>query len=77
MADPVPVFVIKASDRLALRAIYAYQNLCFQYGLSGQAAEVEKALEEMRLWRADHLDQIKMPSHVHVPVAIPIMEDHT
>lgn len=64
----MPVFVIKAKDNLAFHAIDYYALLCRKAGLANQAAEVEKALEEMRAWRIAHPDQINDPDHRHVPV---------
>jgi hypothetical protein len=63
----MPVFVIKAKDRLALETVGYYAMLCRWAGLPEQAAEVDKARAEMRAWRAAHPDQVKDPDHLHVP----------
>lgn len=65
--DPMPVFVIKAKDKLALRTLEAYTTLCVQLGLDEQAREVDKAYEEMRQWQERNRDRIKFPDHPHVP----------
>jgi len=68
--DPMPVFTIKAKDKLAVAAIYAYRDLCFKHGLGPQALEVEKAIAEMRDWRRHNRGHVAMPDHQHVPVAV-------
>jgi hypothetical protein len=67
-ADPMPVFTIKAKDRLASAAILAYYDLCVVSGLASQATEVSKALRETRHWQARHRDEVQMPDHRHLPV---------
>lgn len=64
----MPVFTIKAKDRLAIAVIHAYQALCEDRGLPQQAAEVGKALTEMVQWQARNPEQMQMPDHPHVPV---------
>lgn len=66
--DVMPVFVIKAKDRLADAAVYAYYKACVQHGLTEQAREVAKALEEICAWQERNPDRIKMPDHKHVGV---------
>jgi len=66
--DPMPVFVIKAKDLLAMRAIEYYRRLCDQHGLCAQADEVYEALNEIAGWRQRHNDLVKLPDHKHVPV---------
>lgn len=66
--DPMPVFVIKAKDKLALRTLAAYQDFCTELGLDEQANEVGKASDEMVDWRSRNPDQVKLPDHMHVPV---------
>jgi hypothetical protein len=68
MSDPMPVFTIKAKDDLAPAAIRAYRLLCGERGLLEQAAEVDKALDEITAWRARNPDLTKLPDHPHVPV---------
>lgn len=65
----MPVFVIKAKDKLAITAIWYYEQLCVQQNLIEQADEVRKAREEMSDWQANNLDLLQMPDHKHVPVA--------
>jgi hypothetical protein len=66
-ADPMPVFTIKAKDKLALRAVDAYRILCERLGLNEQAREVERAYAEMAEWRQRNPGEIKLPDHKHVP----------
>lgn len=63
----MPVFVIKAKDRLAVSAVAAYRRLCEESGLTAQAAEVDKALLEIVAWRGRNEDQVQLPNHQHVP----------
>jgi len=65
----MPVFVIKAKDALAIHAVGAYRELCRTHGLNDQAAEVQKALDEIFSWQVTHDDQVKLPDHKHVPVS--------
>lgn len=67
--DPMPVFVLKAKDRLAGPAVTAYFHSCLNAGLDGQAAEVSKAIDEFRGWQHRHPDAIKLPDHEHVPAS--------
>lgn len=64
----MPVFVIKAKDKLAITAVWYYEQLCVQQGLMEQADEVRKAREEMSGWQISNLDLVQMPDHKHVPV---------
>jgi hypothetical protein len=66
--DPMPVFVIKGKDRLALAAVHSYFLLCLGRGLTSQAAEVSAAEREILEWQGRHRDQVKSPDHLHVPV---------
>lgn len=68
--DPsgMPVFVIKAKDTLAIEAIQAYRTLCLRQGLADMAAQVDLALDEIAAWQAAHPDDVRLPSHRHVPV---------
>lgn len=67
--DPMPVFVIKAKDRLAPEAVTAYGDLCAAEGLVSQLSQVDAALAEIRAWQRRHPDLVKMPDHPHVPVS--------
>ncbi len=67
--DAMPVFTIKAKDKLAIRAVEAYRRLCLELGLNAQADEVDKALDEIVAWREAHPDQVKLPDHPHVPAS--------
>jgi hypothetical protein len=67
--DPMPVFVIKAKDRIAVSAVAWYRRLCEHEGLDEQAAQVRLAEEEMRAWRERNPGAVKVPDHPHVPVA--------
>lgn len=66
--DPMPVFVIKGKDKLALAAIRAYRALCEEHGLTEQAQEVGKAHREMRGWQRRNAASMQIPNHPHVPV---------
>jgi hypothetical protein len=63
----MPVFTIKAKDRLAQAAIRAYHDLCRQHGLNEQAAQVWHALDEVVDWQAANPDRVTLPDHRHVP----------
>lgn len=65
--DPMPVFVIKAKDRLAFDAIDAYANLCLDAGLVAQAQEASLAAEEVMNWQARNPTAVQWPDHRHVP----------
>jgi hypothetical protein len=65
--DPMPVFTIKAKDRLACAAINHYLGLCEDAGLETQAEEVHKALQEFRDWQARNRHLVQFPDHGHVP----------
>jgi hypothetical protein len=66
--DPMPVFVIKGKDRLAIDAIVAYGELCLTAGLYDQAYQVGEAVKEIRDWQDRNPDKVKTPDHEHVPV---------
>jgi hypothetical protein len=66
--DPVPVFPIKGTDSLAIMAIDHYRMLCLRYGATEQAAEVVKAMAEIREWQARNSLRVRLPDHKHVPV---------
>lgn len=68
--DPMPVFVLKGKDRLALGAISQYSLLCLKAGLIDQAAEVDKAYAEIRAWQGRHPELMKLPDHEHVPAVV-------
>lgn len=63
----MPVFVLKAQDKLAPFTVEAYHGLCCAAGLYDQACEVSDALEEIVAWQRRHPDRVKMPDHKHVP----------
>lgn len=67
-SDPMPVFTIKAQDQLAVVAVEHYRHLCEINGLTDQAAEVEKAIDEIEQWQHRHTDRVKRPDHQHMPV---------
>jgi hypothetical protein len=70
MGTVMPVFTIKAKDALAIRAVRYYKHLCEQAGLAHQATEVQRALDEMHVWRLNNRELIKEPDHVHVPAGV-------
>lgn len=67
--DPMPVFVLKAKDQFAFAVVVIYRETCKANGLHEQAAEVDKALAEMKAWRDRNRELVKLPYHKHVPVA--------
>ena len=76
MTDPtMPVFVIKAQDKLAVRAVEAYRQLCLQLGLDEQAGQVELALDEIKEWRQANPTRVKLPDHRHVRRSQPNEDD--
>lgn len=67
--DPMPVFVIKAKDRLAVAAVSAYRRLCEGEDLHDQARQVRLAAAEISAWRERNPELVKLPGHPHVPAA--------
>ena len=67
--DPMPVFVIKARDALAVPTLRAYVQECQEHGLTEQALQVREAINEIREWQQRNIDQTKLPDHAHVPVS--------
>lgn len=65
--DPMPVFVLKAKDRLAVDTIEQYARYCYEEGLHHQRDQVSRALAEIVAWRSRHRDRVKLPDHDHVP----------
>ena len=65
--DPMPVFMIKAKDKLAVKAVMAYRELCQDEGLAHQADEVLKAADEIDQWQGRNWSDVKLPDHDHVP----------
>lgn len=64
----MPVFTIKAKDELAPAAVAAYARLCRESGLYDQANEVMLALVEIEHWQREHIGDVHLPDHRHVPV---------
>ncbi len=69
--DPMPVFVIKGKDALAVPAIEAYRRQCIEHGLDMQAASVERSIDEVKRWQSRNIDATKLPDHPHVPAGQP------
>lgn len=69
-ADPMPVFVIKAKDKLAPDAIGGYVALCEAVGLVDQTRQARHALSEVKSWQDRNAGHVKMPYHQHVPVGL-------
>lgn len=67
MTDPMPVFVIKAKDSLAMSAVEAYRILCRHSGMPGQADQVQLALDEIEAWQGRNPELVKPPYHRHMP----------
>jgi hypothetical protein len=68
--DPMPVFVIKAKDKLAASTIECYLTYCEDEGLDEQAEEVRKAIAEFEAWQARNPAAMKLPDHSHRPVSV-------
>lgn len=68
---PMPVFVIKARDDLAVATIEVYAGLCTAAGLDDQREQVDRALDEIRAWRAANPDECRLPDHTHMPAGQP------
>jgi hypothetical protein len=66
----MPVFVIKAKDVLAVEAVQAYYALCVERGLLAQADEVQLAIAEIGAWQDRHQNDVRLPTHKHVPAAL-------
>lgn len=66
--DPMPVFVIKGKDELAVSAVTAYRTICYQRGLIDQGNEVDLAVREIAGWQGRNIGLVKLPDHEHVPV---------
>lgn len=62
-----PVFTIRAQDALAFRVVDYYRCVCLAEGLIDQAAQVQRALDEIGAWQAAHPDRVAMPDHEHMP----------
>lgn len=69
--DNMPVFVIKAKDRLAIDAIIDYRGLCTAHGLDEQAGQVQLAIDEIAVWQDSNRHLVQLPDHQHVPVSAP------
>jgi hypothetical protein len=66
----MPVFVIKAKDKLAAYALSEYKRACLEHGLEEQAYQVGLAEVEIYQWQAEHPHLMKMPDHQHVPAGV-------
>ncbi len=66
-SDPMPVFILKAKDNLALNTVWSYRQQCLSAGLTEQADEVRKAYREIIEWRKRHPEVCQMPDHAHLP----------
>jgi hypothetical protein len=66
--DPMPVFVLKAKDRLAFGIVMAYADACEENGLDVQQRQVLRAAREFAGWRERNPGLMKTPDHRHVPV---------
>jgi hypothetical protein len=62
----MPVFVLKAQDRLTLFAVAHYLTLCEVAACDEQALEVRKALKEIADWQTRNPEKLKFPDHKHV-----------
>jgi hypothetical protein len=69
--DDMPVFVIKAKDRLAIDAIIDYRGLCTAHGLDEQAEQVQLAIDEIAVWQDANRHLVQLPDHPHVPASAP------
>lgn len=66
--DPMPVFVLKAKDKLTSRALVGYIEACDDVGLGEQTRQVLRAADEFTAWQERNPDRVKLPDHKHVPV---------
>lgn len=66
---PVPTFVIRGTDALAIPVLRKYLAECRDHGLEEQAKEVETAVAEMSAWQRSHPTLTKLPDHKHVPAS--------
>lgn len=66
-SDPMPVFVIRAKDALAVPVLRTYIQECQEHGLAEQAMAVHAAVDEIRAWQQRNIDLTKLPDHPHVP----------
>jgi hypothetical protein len=66
--DPMPVFTLKAKDKLAIGTLAAYRNQCAAADLYDQAGEVGIAIAEMIDWANRNPHLMQWPDHKHVPV---------
>lgn len=75
-ADPMPVFVLKGKDALALATITFYREECASHGLVHQAHEVELAWREMIAWQQRHPERVKLPDHAPLCWCGKVGRDH-
>jgi len=62
-----PRFVVEASDKFAVETILYYLNVCGRHGLTDQAGQVARAIDEIRAWQRAHPDDVHFPDHPHQP----------
>lgn len=66
LADPMPVFVLKAKDLRAFAAFRAYRAECSAHSLVGMAGQVARAEDEWLAWQDRNADKLGQPDHEHV-----------
>lgn len=64
----MPVFTIKAKDVLSIVTVEHYIDECEKLGLTYQAEQCRLALNEIKRWRNENAELVKVPNHEHVPV---------
>jgi hypothetical protein len=62
-----PRFVFRAQDAFAVHGIETYRDALEAAGLTAQAHETTKAIDEFRDWQITYPRQLKTPDHTHVP----------
>lgn len=57
-----PVFVLRAKDMAAVRALSAYRDACEEEGSPRAHVEgVNEVIRTFREWRVDHWSDVKIP----------------
>lgn len=75
-----PTFIFRAKDRLAVKALEAYRQICWKDNCTaGQLNSLHKMIEEFRMWAEANPDKMKQPGctmkdKVPGPAVPPIMK---
>lgn len=65
----MPVFTILAKDMFAVETLRFHRQKCIDAGLTEQANQEQRAIDEMLLWRDHNRRLVKYPDK-HVPAAL-------